>query len=169
MFCFPFQCPENPKRKLPPKNDYGRLPPLPPLTRGASSEKCKCLLCTISSMKLTEYKQYVKSHSNPVGAPAKEECSPVETLKLCSKCFAVKAQGKPHVCKKGNFSNNIESLIKKRSPKTKSNLTSALLKNVVTESEKDLRGVSISLKSGSKCLPVTVGTPKVQKKSEFYS
>ena len=79
------------------------------------------------------------------------------------------AQGKPHVCKKGNFSNNIESLIKKRSPKTKSNLTSALLKNVVTESEKDLRGVSISLKSGSKCLPVTVGTPKVQTKKVNFT
>ena len=120
-------------------------------------------------MKLEDYKEYLKTHSNPPGAQKINQVSPPKTLKVCSSCFTIIGQGKKHMCNKNNFNNNVTSYVKRKSPKTKTNLASNLLKTAVSESQQSLRGATVELKSGSKILPVVVGTPKVPTKEVKFT
>ena len=143
--------------------------PLPPNTRSISVENCSCLLCGISGLKLQDNIKHEKNCSNAKGAPPKTQISPVSTMKMCTKCFSMIGPGKEHICKKTNFNNNMREFIQKKSPATKSKLACTILKTTASECESSTRGGVLELKSGSKQLPVQIGTPKDSKASPQFS
>ena len=95
--------------------------------------------------------------------------SPVSTMKMCTKCFSAIGPGKEHICKKTNFNNNMKEFIQKKSPATKSKLACTILKTTASDSEMSTRGGVVELQSGSKKLPVTIGTPKDSNASHQFS
>ena len=148
---------------MPPLNNYEELVPLGPNTRSVAVENCSCILCGIARLKLQDDVKHKKIHSNDVGAPAKNENSPVNTIKMCTKCFSMIGAGKPHICNKNSFNDNMGKFIQNKSPSTKSKLTCTLLKTTASDCQSSSRGGVLELKSGSKILPVKIGTPQESK------
>ena len=120
-------------------------------------------------LKLQDNVKHEKNCSNTKGAPPKTQMSPVSTMKMCTKYFSAIGPGKEHICKKTNFNNNMKEFIQKKSPATKSKLACTILKTTASDSEMSTRGGVVELQSGSKKLPVTIGTPKDSKASHQFS
>ena len=112
-------------------------------------------------MSIVDYRSHVKEVSNPVGAPKIVAISPpARCLPVCSKCFSIVSKGVSHVCKKTQKQANLAGMVKSASLKSKSKVTSELLKNICSDSGVTLRGGEIKLSTGGKSLPVKVGTPQ---------
>ena len=126
-------------------------------------------MCDISRLKLQDNVKYEKNQSNEKGAPVKMENSPVSTMKVCTKCFSVIAPGKEHICNKTSLNNNMREFIQKKSPGTQSKLTCTILKTTATDCDSSTRGGVVELKSGSKPLLVSIGTPTELKTSPQFS
>ena len=114
-----------------------------------------------------DYKHYAAQHSNQVGAPSsKPAASPAKVLPLCSKCFTVIGQGKTHVCNSTQKRGNLSSIVKNTSKKSRANVASSTLKTIAVECGVSTRGGTVQLATGSKKLPVQIGTTSKSKPKE---
>ena len=161
--------PENPKRHLPKTPKYDELKAPGPETRSSSNTQCVCQICVIARMLIGDYKKHVKEQSNPVGAPKIVAISPPgRCLPVCSKCLSIMSKGISHVCTKTMKQQNLANLVKSNSVKSKSKVTSEVLKSICSESGVTLKGGDIMLATGGKPLPVTIGNPpNLLKKPRF--
>ena len=149
--------------------NYQDLTPLPPNTRTQADLNCKCKVCQISRLGL-EYAQHASEHSNPANRPRLSPISPpARVLPLCSKCFCEIGSRKPHLCDKKTKSDNLSKLVKNTSEKTRSKVTCHSLKTVAEDQGVGARGGTVQLGSGSKLLPVVVGTTKQKPKLAKFS
>ena len=103
-------------------------------------------------------------HSNPVGAPStKVESPPAKVLALCTKCFGTLGKGVPHDCSKSKKGGNLANIVNTTSPHTRAKLAATTIHNIASSDEGvSTRGGVLNLPSGSKSLPVTIGTPKAK-------
>ena len=116
-----------------------------------------------------DYKKHMKVHSNPVGAPKIMAVSPPgRCLPVCSKCLSIKSKGVSHICTKTKKQENLAELVKSNSLKSKSKVTSDVLKSICSESGVSLRGGEVKLSTGGKPLQVKIGNPQyIPKKPRF--
>ena len=165
-----FQNPDNPGRKLPNLLDYEKLVPPLPTTRNNSLSSCSCSICAIVRMKNQEYLKYLSEHSNKVGRPSEGEISPPpKKLKICEKCFSEIAPGKSHNCLKTTKRANMINIVRNSSVKTKCNVIASELKCLAEDQGVSTKGGDIELQSGSKTLPVQIGTKKCGPKEPKFS
>ena len=162
MNIFIFQNPHNSKHKLPPLLNYEHLAPPPVKTRTTSTEGCKCPISLIAKQNLN-YSAYADLQSNKVGAPQ------AKTLPVCSKCWGEIGKGIPHNCQKSTKRDNLSNIVRNTSGKSKSKVASSTLKSLAEEQGVSSRGGVIQLETGSKPIPVQVGTPKVKPKDPKFS
>ena len=116
------------------------------------------------------YTKFKKEHSNPVGAPmTKPPSPPPKTVPVCSRCLSVVGPGKKHICSKVTFQSKVAEIVKARSRKSRSKVTSSILKNVAADQGISTRGGKIELQTGSKSLPVRIGEPQVVPKQPRFT
>ena len=121
-------------------------------------------------MSFWDYSKYAAEHSNPVGAPSTKPASPpAKLLPLCSKCFTIIGQGKTHICQKSTKRENLSNLVRNVSSKSKAKVASNTLKSIAAEQGVSTRGGVLKLQTGSKALPVQIGTPKLKPKEAKFS
>ena len=108
-----------------------------------------------------EYRSHAKEVTNPLGAPKIVAISPPgRCLPVCSKCFSIVSKGVSHICKKTRKQANLAEMVKSSSIKSKSKVTSEVLKDICSDPGVTLRGGEIKLSTGGKPLPVKIGTPQ---------
>ena len=108
--------------------------------------------------------------NNKSGPPPKlPQSSPAKTLAMCNKCWAEIGKGKPHQCHKPNKRENLAGIVKNSSKKSRATVATSTLKTIAEESGVSTRGGVIELQSGSKLLPVQIGTPRVKPKVAKFS
>ena len=165
-----FQDSENQHRKLPSLLfDYKNVTHPKPKTRSTASDSCDCQICLVAEMKNAQYLKFRTEHFNPVGAPRIHPISPpAMCLIVCDRCFGVKT-GPTHICVKSNKSQNIVKMVRQTSDKSKAKVVSATLKTICEEQGISTRGGRLQLQTGSKSLPVQVGTPKNHPKKARFS
>ena len=121
-------------------------------------------------MKNQDYIKYLSEHSNNVGRPSEGDNSPPpKILKICDKCFSEIAPGKSHNCLKTTTRANLINIVRNNSVNTKSNVIASELKCLAEEQGISTKGGDIGLKSGSKILPVQIGTKKCGPKQPKFS
>ena len=76
------------------------------------------------------------------------------------KCSSEFGPGKPHTCDKATKRDNLAALVRSTSEKSKSSVTVATLKSIADEKGVSTRGGTVVLSSGSKIIPVQIGTSK---------
>ena len=109
-------------------------------------------------------------HSSKRGpVPIAQPSPPARVLPLCSKCFSEIGAGKPHTCHKTTRRENLSNLVRSTSRKSQSSVTSSTLKAIATDQSVSTRGGTLTLQTGSKPLPVQIGTPKVHPKQATFS
>ena len=117
-----------------------------------------------------EYVKYKAEHSNKVGRPTDVERSPpAKIIKICEKCISEIAPGKEHNCLKSTKRENLITLMRSTSIGTKSNVLADGLKIIAEEQGQTKRGGEIELQSGSKVLPVKIGTQRSRPKEAKFS
>ena len=117
-----------------------------------------------------EYCDYVAQNSNPVGAPSTNPKSPTaKALTVCTRCFSEIGRGKPHPCVKTKKSENLAHIVKNTSGWSRAKVASSTLKTIATDQGVSTRGGIIELQTGSKPIPVQIGTPKVKPKAAKFS
>ena len=142
---------------------YESLVPPPPLTRSSADSPCMCTICEIARLKCEDYKKYAGEQSNPVGAPAKHPQSPPgQPITVCSKCLSLFAPGKSHICLKTTKRDNLSEMVRQSSDKSKSTVTVSTLKTMAEDQGVSTKGGTVMLKSGSKVLPVQIGSSRVK-------
>ena len=142
-------------------NYQGHVSP-PPSTRASSGQPCNCTVCSLARLSGSEYKEYLDTVTNPVGAPPKNPNSPPPTtLSLCTRCFSQIGKGKPHICDKDKKSDKIADLVKSVSDESQSKVASATLHDIAEKQGlHEKKGAIVKLKSGTKTLPVQIGKKK---------
>ena len=139
------------------------------MTRSKTDTKCDCRICVIGRMNGIEYKLYEKEQSNKPGRiKVTSNTPPAKKLPLCSKCYGLVTRGVTHVCNKTNKRENLANFVRTSSGNTKSKVTCDVLKSLCTDQGASTSGGSVSLVTGGKPLPVTVGrAPLAVKKPRF--
>ena len=165
------QNPDNPGRKLPPLLDYSELREDKRKTRNSESgHDCDCGLCDIARMKNEEKKKFAQKHTNPVGAPPSNPPEfPPSPIKVCPRCFSEVGPGKPHHCVKTVRRENLATLVRSSSEKSKSAVTVSVLSSMADDQGVSKRGGTINLSSGSKKLPIKIGTDKTKVPQKKFS
>ena len=161
-----FQDPQSSRRKLPPLLNYNNLAPPAPKTRNTVDDKCECQICLIARMRGHE-KINMTSKTGP--PPMVAQSPPAKTLAVCSKCWAEIGKGKPHQCLKSTKRENLAGIMKTTSRKSRAAVTCSTLKTIAEESGVSTKGGVVELQSGSRLLPVQIGTPKVKPKVAKFS
>ena len=162
--------PDNQRYKLPPLLDYSSLAPPAPRTRNSDGENCECKICEIARKSGGEYHSFAKKQTNKSGpAPTSVQSPPAKTLAFCSKCWAQIGKGKPHQCSKTSKSGNLAGILKSTSQKSRAKVTSSTLKKIAEDSGVSTKGGVAQLQTGSKPLPVQIGTQKVKPKVAKFS
>lgn len=134
-----------------------------------ADQKCSCQVCEIAR-KGIDYKPFATIHSNSRGATSEKEIpSPAKVLPLCSKCFSEIGRGKEHVCLTSTRRENLATIIRKTSQKTKETVTSKTLKTIAVEEGVSTRGGTLKLQTGSKPIPIQIGTPRVKPREARFS
>ena len=111
------------------------------------------------------YQKHAAAHSNKVGAPKMKNVSPpARAIPVCSKCFTMIGKGIPHNCSKVQKQENLAHIVRSSSGKSKGKVTSNILKGICSDSGVSQRGGTLTLSTGGKPLPVTVGKPKLTPK-----
>ena len=77
--------------------------------------------------------------------------------------------GKIHTCQKSTRRENLPNIIRNVSRKSKSTITSNTLKSIASEESVTSRGGTLELQTGSKTIPVIIGTPQVKPKEPAFS
>ena len=114
--------------------------------------------------------RHAKSHSNALGAPAtKPSADPPSVLKVCSECFSELGPGLPHNCVKTVKRSNIAAIVRNNSEKSVAAVTVSALHDVAQQQGVGARGGKVLLKSGSKFLPVVVGSRRVCPPGKMFS
>lgn len=142
----------------------------PPLkTRGKEDDSCECFVCSIARMNL-DYSAFVAKNATRSGPPPTSVKSPpAKTLNLCSKCWAHIGRGKTHQCQKSTKRENLVDIVRNTSDKSRSKVTAAALKTIAIDSGVSLKGGVVELGTGSKPIPVQIGTPKLKPKNCQFS
>ena len=150
---------------------YDSVKAPPPKTRATSTESCACTVCDIARLKNFDYKKYWDSHSIPVGRPSDNvESPPAKTLALCNKCFGEIGRGKSHKCSKSQKAENLANLVKSTSINSKTKVASAAIQDIAkNDIGVSTRGGTVCLPSGSKEIPITIGTPKAKPKEPNFT
>ena len=114
--------------------------------------------------------QFSKNHTNPAGAPATHPPQETSlTIKVCTKCYSDIGPGKPHHCVKTVKRDNMVSLLRNNSEKSQAAVTVSSLKAIAEDQNVSTRGGFVKLTSGSKLLPVQIGTSKLKRPSKVFS
>ena len=117
-----------------------------------------------------DYRSHVKEISNPLGTPKIVAISPPgRCLPVCSKCFSIVSKGVSHVCEKNQKQANLVEMVKSSSIKSKSKVTSEVLKNICSDLGVTLKGGEVKLSTGGKPLPVKIGTPQNKPKTPRFT
>ena len=117
-----------------------------------------------------DYSAFAAKHTHKSGPPSTSTKSPpARTLAVCSKCWGQIGRGKPHQCLKTNKRENLTDIVRNSSGKSRAKVTSATLKTIADESGVSLKGGVIQLQTGSKPIPVQIGTSKVRPKDTKFS
>ena len=87
-----------------------------------------------------------------------------KAIPVCSKCFSMLAKGVPHHCTKVQRQENLTHFVKSSSIKSKSKVTSKVLKDICMDTGVSHGGGTLSLSTGGAPLPVQVGKPKLKPK-----
>ena len=117
-----------------------------------------------------EHRVFAAKHKNPIGAPSiNPKSPPAKTLQVCSRCFAHTGQGKPHNCVKTKKSENLANIVKNTSGRSRAKVTSSTLKTIAADQGVSTRGGIVELLTGSKTIPVQLGTPKIKPKEAKFS
>ena len=143
---------------------------LPPTTRSITNLKCPCTVCIVAKLSESEYGEFRKARSNPIGKPSESTDSPpAKTLALCTRCFGELGRGKAHDCQKCSQGVNLSNLVKKATDKSKATVASEALHDIAQNEGVSTRGGIVALPSGNKKLSVTIGTPKVAPKAANFT
>ena len=133
------------------------------------NDSCNCQICLIARKNLG-YSDFAALHSNKMGAPTTNPKSPpAKILAVCDKCWGEIGKGLYHRCQKNTKRHNISQIVKTTSRRSRSNVASATLKCIAEEEEVSTRGGMLHLKTGSKPLPIQIGTPTVKPKEAKFS
>ena len=120
--------------------------------------------------KSLDYSAFAAKHTSRSGPPSTSAKSPpAKTLAVCSKCWAQIGKGKPHQCLKTTKRENLAEIVRNTSGKSRAKVTSETLKTIAEESGVSLKGGVVELQTGSKPIPVQIGTPKVKPKDNKFS
>ena len=140
--------------------DYRSLVEGPKQTRSSESiYDCGCSICDFARLKLESAVKHAKEHSNPVGAPIKKPKSePPAVIKVCTECLSEIGPGKPHQCIRTVKRENISAFVRGTSEKSIAAVTVFALKEIAQQQGVGVRGGKVLLSSGSKVLPVVVGS-----------
>ena len=112
----------------------------------------------------------MKKQSNKSGpSPTVPQPSPAKVIPMCSKCFCTVGPGKPHTCHKTARRENLSNIVRNTSRKSQSTVASNTLKNIAEDQSVSTRGGTLQLQTGSKQLPVKIGTPQVKPKEPTFS
>ena len=160
--------PSSTENKLP-KNDFSSIVEKKNIqTRTAIS--CECTFCYIGRLNKNEYSLYIKKLGIEKGRPkSHEECYIPEKMSICDFCFAPIGKGKPHPCKDSNIQNNVIKLFESHKIDKKEQITSKLLKDVLSNSETENKNERVLLKTGGKPLQVNIGNFSTDKNSQLFS
>ena len=109
---------------------------------------------------MPEYLKHEKAQSNTCGrVKIGPVTPPARSLPMCTKCFCLLKRGVSHICNKKQKRENLGDFVRSNSDTTKSKVTSSLLKSICTDTGVSSSGGTVSLATGGKPLPVTVGKP----------
>ena len=95
--------------------------------------------------------------------------NPRRCLPVCNKCYSIVSKGVSHICKKTQKQSNLAEMVKSSSLRSKSKVTSEVLKNICSDLRVTLKGGEIKLSTGGKSLPVKVGAPENLPKTPRFS
>ena len=105
-----------------------------------------------------------------VGRPKnQEESDNSGTMIVCKICLSEIAPGKGHNCKKTQKRENIVSLIRNSSDQSKSSVLVSGLMEVAEKQGESTRGGTVTLQSGSRQIPVQIGTKRGRDKEPQLS
>ena len=122
--------------------DYSQLVPAPPSTRSSATTPCSCTVCSIARMTNNEYLKYTQGHTNKLGRPSEyPQSEPPKNITICDKCLTAVAPGKNHICQKHVKRENIVTLIRNSSEKSKSSVIVSGLKEIAEEQGESSRVV----------------------------
>lgn len=131
-------------------------------TRSSGLDSCSCSCCQLAGAFPYSAQSALLNKIFCVGSSDQvQEDEPTVSLQ-CRICFTYIGRGKAHRCTKTTKQNNLEDLVKSTSFKTKGKVTSSCLKSVFADMGVTSRGGSTCLPTGSKPLPVTVGTSRAK-------
>ena len=145
---------------LPPYLQYDKLVRPVASTRSSGLESCSCSCCCLAGAFPQSAQEAVLK--NIFCLESSEQVQQEEQMisLQCRVCLTYIGRGKTHKCTKKTKQTNLEELVKSTSFKTKGKVTSSCLKSVFADRGVSLRGGSTVLPTGSKALPVTVGTSR---------
>ena len=130
---------------------------------------CDCTVCSLARLNLG-YSEFAKLHTNPQGPSVSSTKSPpARALKVCDRCYTEIGRGKPHTCVKSQKGTNLAHIVKNNSWRSRSKVATSTLKSIADEQGVSHKGGTVHLQTGSKPLPVQIGTPKVKPKDAKFS
>ena len=155
---------------MPPLLDYENLVPPPPTTRASLDYKCQCTICCIARKNGQDYIAFAKEHENKRGAPSSGVKSPAaKSLALCNKCWGQIGKGIPHNCSKVAKVENLSSIVKDNSDKSRSKIASSTIKKIAEDAQVTTRGGVVQLQTGSKPLSIQIGAKVKTKISKVFT
>ena len=121
-------------------------------------------------MKDYEYKVFVKNHTNKSGRPTLSIPQDDNiNITICKTCLSEVGPGRHHDCQKSTKRENLAALIRNSSEGSKANVLAQSLKDIAETQGESVRGGTISLQSGSKTLPVKIGTQRTRPETTKFS
>lgn len=103
---------------MPPIPDYKKMHAPAPVTRHTQSEPCKCDLCQVARTYLPQ--DTTEALSKIFQSTLPSSSKPPSSLKnKCSKCETLVGKGKSHKCTRESRIENISSIIKSSSKRTR--------------------------------------------------
>ena len=145
---------------LPPYLSYDKLEPPAASTRSSGLESCSCSCCSLAgAFPHSAQDALLRKIFSLESAEQVQEEENMVSLQ-CRVCLTYIGRGKAHKCTKRTKQSNLEEMVKSTSFKTKGKVTSSCLKSIFADRGVSTRGGSTCLPTGSKALPVTVGTSR---------
>jgi hypothetical protein len=136
---------------LPPYLSYDKLEPPAASTRSSGLESCSCSCCSLAgAFPHSAQDALLRKIFSLESAEQVQEEENMVSLQ-CRVCLTYIGRGKAHKCTKSTKQSNLEEMVKSTSFKTKS---------IFADRGVSTRGGSTCLPTGSKALPVTVGTSR---------
>ena len=117
-----------------------------------------------------DYLKFSVKQGNKIGAPKVKKVSPpARAIPVCSKCRTLLGKGVSHICSKVQKQENILKIVRSSSRKSKSKVTSKILKGICSDDGVSTSGGTVSLSTGGTLLQVQVGKPRITAKVPRFS